>query len=432
MNDLDSLSLDRACYSFKELIGQRSEPRPRTKPRTVTASANVNPVDDLVLVSGNSTLTLETAVGCDGRRHAFLKTDASNTMTIACTGAQTLDGASTATATAQYQVIGVISNGTNWNIEFSYSSLFTMGTLTNHGVLVGQGTSPIVATAAGSTGQVLRSGGGSADPLWSTPTFPNAATSNKALVGDGTNVVLSTPTIPLTSAPGAGKVMIGDGTNWVASTPTYPNASATAGKVIRADGTNFLSSTFTIPDTYAQGDIIYASATSVFSALAKNASASRYLSNTGTTNNPAWAQVDLTNGVTGTLPIGNGGTGNSASTWSTYTPTISSTTGTITTPGTCTGRFFQQGKIVWWQASLAITTNGTGATLVQVTLPSGPGNVVSAARYYGTGLGVLVSGKQLLIKFQNGTQTGFIQNYDGTYPGATGELLEVSGFYEVA
>lgn len=58
-----------------------------------------------------------------------------------------------------------------------------------------------------------------------------------------------------------------------------------------------------------QGDLIYASAASIYSRLAKNASATRYLSNTGSSNNPAWAQVDLTNGVTGTLPIGSGGTG---------------------------------------------------------------------------------------------------------------------------
>lgn len=61
--------------------------------------------------------------------------------------------------------------------------------------------------------------------------------------------------------------------------------------------------------TFTQGDLIYASAANTLSALAKNASATRYLSNTGTTNNPAWAQVNLANGVTGTLPIANGGSG---------------------------------------------------------------------------------------------------------------------------
>jgi hypothetical protein len=33
--------------------------------------------------------------------------------------------------------------------------------------------------------------------------------------------------------------------------------------------------------------------------LVKDTNATRYLSNTGTSNNPAWAQVDLSNGVTG-------------------------------------------------------------------------------------------------------------------------------------
>lgn len=61
--------------------------------------------------------------------------------------------------------------------------------------------------------------------------------------------------------------------------------------------------------TVAQGDLLYGSASNTLSALAKNTTATRYLANTGTSNNPAWAQVDLANGVSGTLPVGNGGTG---------------------------------------------------------------------------------------------------------------------------
>lgn len=56
-----------------------------------------------------------------------------------------------------------------------------------------------------------------------------------------------------------------------------------------------------------QGDLLFGSAADTLSALAKNITATRYLSNTGATNNPAWAQVDLTNGVTGVLPVANGG-----------------------------------------------------------------------------------------------------------------------------
>ena len=57
------------------------------------------------------------------------------------------------------------------------------------------------------------------------------------------------------------------------------------------------------------GDIIYASGANTPVRLAKDANATRYLSNTGTSNVPAWAQVNVTNGVTGTLPVGSGGTG---------------------------------------------------------------------------------------------------------------------------
>jgi len=61
--------------------------------------------------------------------------------------------------------------------------------------------------------------------------------------------------------------------------------------------------------TVAQGDLLYGSAANTYSVLAKNTSSTRYLSNTGTSNNPAWAQVALATGVSGTLPGGNGGTG---------------------------------------------------------------------------------------------------------------------------
>lgn len=62
----------------------------------------------------------------------------------------------------------------------------------------------------------------------------------------------------------------------------------------------------------AQGDLLYGSATNVWSRLAKSTSADRLVCNTGTSNSPAWCQADLTKAVTNTLPAGNGGTGQSS------------------------------------------------------------------------------------------------------------------------
>ena len=82
-----------------------------------------------------------------------------------------------------------------------------------------------------------------------------------------------------------------------------PGAELTQAEYISSDGTGHVF------ESQAQGDTLYATSTTVLSRLAKDANDSRVLTNTGTNNNPAWAQVTLTTGVTGTLPIANGGTG---------------------------------------------------------------------------------------------------------------------------
>lgn len=182
-----------------------------------------------------------------------------------------------------------LANGVTGLLPLANGGANASLTASNGGIVYSTATALAVLTGTATTSRMLLSGAAAA-PFWSTSTIPSSAgaTTGKVLQSDGTNYVLSASTFPFASSP-------------------------TAGKVLRADGTNWLASTFTMPDTYAQGDLLYASATSVFSALAKNASATRYLSNTGSSNNPAWAQVDLSNGVTGNLAVSHLNSGTSAS-----------------------------------------------------------------------------------------------------------------------
>lgn len=86
-----------------------------------------------------------------------------------------------------------VANGTTTPV-ISLVGPYTPATYTAHGVLIGESNTSIVALGAGTAGQVLQSGGPSADPAYSTATYPSTAgTSGNVLTSDGTNWVSSPP-----------------------------------------------------------------------------------------------------------------------------------------------------------------------------------------------------------------------------------------------
>lgn len=176
-------------------------------------------------------------------------------------------------------------------------------------------------------GSILRSDG--TNPIWSTSSWPNTVAKGDVITATATNVVgvLSPGTtgLPLLSQ-GAGNVLAygalsvaGGGTGLtstslggvlVGATPTtyFTRGAGITGQVFRMGASYPDWSSTTYPLHSTQGDIFYATADEAIGNLAKNTTATRYLSNTGTSNAPAWAQINLTNGVTGVLPVANGGT----------------------------------------------------------------------------------------------------------------------------
>ena len=127
--------------------------------------------------------------------------------------------------------------------------------------------------------------------------------------------------------------------------------------------------------------------------------------------------------------IGSGGTGGTgAAAWAAYTPTLAASSGTLTSAAGA-GRFWQNGKLVHFQAKITITTNGTAAGFITATLPV-PGRATTSQALNGfhetnvEPLGVVVlSSAVTLARIIGG---------GGEYPGANGVVLTIGGTYEAA
>ena len=113
--------------------------------------------------------------------------------------------------------------------------------------------------------------------------------------------------------------------------------------------------------------------------------------------------------------------------WTDYTPTLTANTGTFTS-ASATGRYAEVGPICLFKINITITTNGTAAGYINATLP------ITAAAQAHTIQGIEVSstGVSLNGYIASGASGVAVRKYDGTYPGANGYVLVLSGFYEVA
>ena len=152
----------------------------------------------------------------------------------------------------------ILASPTTGNVVLSLIGPYTPATYTAHGVLVGEGTSSIVATAAGTTGQVLI-GATSADPAFGALGVNSGLTAHGVLVGEGSGAIVAT------AVGSAGQYLVSGGAgvdpSFQTATPQLvvtPVAGATqamtSNHIYIANDSSL--TTFTLPTTSAVGDII--------------------------------------------------------------------------------------------------------------------------------------------------------------------------------
>lgn len=112
----------------------------------------------------------------------------------------------------------------------------------------------------------------------------------------------------------------------------------------------------------------------------------------------------------------------------TWTPTITTGSGTITTLGTVTGSYTKIGRQVTATVNIPITTNGTGAGQINASLPftaaSGPG-------WIGAGRETVSAGAMLQGWVPSGGTTVAIWTTNNAYPGGNGFTLVLTVTYFV-
>jgi len=72
--------------------------------------------DIIILISGNTTVTIPTAIGRPGKFYHLKKIDAGTTTTVAASGGQTLDGQLSVKVTRQFTNLMIVSDDNNWLI----------------------------------------------------------------------------------------------------------------------------------------------------------------------------------------------------------------------------------------------------------------------------------------------------------------------------
>lgn len=222
--------------------------------------------------------------------------------------------------------------------------------VTQYDVLVGGASNAITSIGPGSTGQVFQSGGASANPAYSSATYPLTTTINQILYSSAANTIVGLATgnngILITSSGGVPSIS--------STLPPAVQGNITALGTIASgvwSGTAIVETKGgTNQTSYILGDLLYSSAANTLAKLAGNTAATtKYLSQTGTGSvsaAPVWATV-----------------GGGDITGAALTKT-DDTNVTLTLGGTPTTALLRATSLtLGWTGLLGLTRGGTAASL---------------------------------------------------------------------
>lgn len=152
----------------------------------------------------------------------------------------------------------ILASPTTGNVVLSLIGPYTPATYTAHGVLIGEGTSSIVATTAGTTGQVLTATT-SADPAFAAIGTNSGLTAHGVLIAEGTGAFAATAT------GSSGQFLISGGASadpiWQTATPQLTVTPVAGTSQAMTSNHSYIANnssltTFTLPATSAVGDIL--------------------------------------------------------------------------------------------------------------------------------------------------------------------------------
>lgn len=259
-------------------------------------------------------------------------------------------------------------------------------------------------------------------------------TANNVLLGNGTSAFQVV-------APGAtGNILTSNGTTWQSAAPVVTGVSsitfgstgltpstATSGAVTVA-GTLAATNGGTGQTTYAVGDLLFASTTTALSKLADVATGNALISG-GVGVAPSYGKIGLTTHVSGTLPVGNGGTG--LTTYAVGDIVYASATGTLASlADVATGNALISGGVgvAPSYGKIGLTTHVSGTLPVANGGTNGTATPTAGTIAYGTGTAYAfntagTSGQPLLSGGSGAPTFGTL----GVAAGGTGQTTYTDG-----